>query len=234
MLRLLILTVFAVFAFASAESFAQSNASPDGVTYDKDRKVTVLTENGSATYLCFDQLAEDGDMLALLTYPAATYLELSQTKITNDAAATIAAFTGIKTLHLADTEIGDAALADLTSLTQLELLNLSGTKVTDAGLAHLAQIPSLKELRLSGTAVTDAGLAHLKPLENLQSLWVQDTQVTPEAVHRLEDALRKTRQLTNGVAFTTTVIIKYSTPVETASAADDASAESTENSKSSD
>jgi hypothetical protein len=216
--RPILLTAFAVLCFLSVEAAAQNKTSPDGVAYDKDRKVTVLTENGSATYLCFDATAEDGDMLSLLSYPSATYIELSKTQISDDAASTLAAFTGIKTLHLAGTAIGDAALADLTALTQLEVLNLAGTKVTDAGLADLAAMTSLKELRLSGTAVTDAGLEQLKSLENLQSLWVQDTHVTPDAVHRLEDALRKTRTLANGISVTSTVNIKYSTPAPSGSA----------------
>lgn len=204
-------SILVVAALLCVEVYAQT-PPPSSVAYDEKNKVTTVTEDGRTSYLCFDEDYSDESMYVLLTYPAATYLELSKTKVGDSVTSALAGFTGIKTLRLADTQVGDGALGDLTALTQLEVLDLSGTQVTDAGLDQLARIPRLKELRLSGTKITDAGLEKLTALENLELLWVNDTQVTPEAVHRLEDALRKTRELADGVAVDTTVNVKYSPP----------------------
>lgn len=91
-----------------------------------------------------------------------TWLDLSDTQISDSALAVLAGFPNLSELHLHRTDISDAGLKHLSGLAHLEYLNLYGTAVTDAGLEHLKNLEELRSLYLWQTAVTDAGLERLK------------------------------------------------------------------------
>jgi len=78
--------------------------------------------------------------------------------------------TKLSFLDLSNTQVTDAGLAHLKGLTNLSFLSLSNTQVTDAGLAHLKGLTNLSFLSLERTRVTDAGLKELK--RALPSLWI--------------------------------------------------------------
>lgn len=113
-----------------------------------------------------------GDSHLVHLKPVATqiaWLNLANTKITDDGLAQLEELKNLRRLHLEKTAIGDAGLAHLKGLSELRYLNLYGTKVTDAGLANLKGLANLEKLYLWQTAVTDAGAADLqKALPNLQ------------------------------------------------------------------
>lgn len=90
------------------------------------------------------------------------WLKLGDTKISDQAAATIVKLKNLQKLHLENTAITDAALRQLKSLPYLEYLNLVNTQVTDAGIKELSATKSLRSLHVWQSKVTEAGVAALK------------------------------------------------------------------------
>jgi Leucine-rich repeat (LRR) protein len=96
-----------------------------------------------------------------------TYLELSETQVSDADLANVAELTNLTTLHLGETQITDHGLVHLQRLANLRELWLDDTQVTHAGLDHLKNLVGLTNLRLSGASITDAGLKHLSGLTGL-------------------------------------------------------------------
>jgi hypothetical protein len=90
------------------------------------------------------------------------WLKLGDTKITDQAAATIAQLKNLQKLHLENTTIGDATVRQVKDLPYLEYLNLVGTQVTDAGVKDLSATKSLRSLHLWQSKVTETGVTALK------------------------------------------------------------------------
>ena len=74
----------------------------------------------------------------------------------------IQGLTGLERLILSDTRITDQGLAKLAALKSLKTLQLNGTKVSDAGLASLKEMKSLETLQLQDTQATPQGIEELK------------------------------------------------------------------------
>jgi uncharacterized membrane protein len=89
-------------------------------------------------------------------------VDLSATKITDQAVAQLAKAENLQLIRLAETGVTDAVFTTLVKLTALESINLYGTRVTDAGIGSLADLPNLKHLYLWKTAVTPAAIEALK------------------------------------------------------------------------
>jgi len=109
------------------------------------------------TFNCVNVADKFGDAeLAKLAPLADRFVELnlSRSKITDAAAATLAGMKNLKRLNLANTAITDAAADQLAALAGLEYLNLVGTKVTDAAMPKLEKIAGLKKLYVWQTGVT--------------------------------------------------------------------------------
>jgi hypothetical protein len=87
-------------------------------------------------------------------------------------------------VNLSNSRITDDALALIASMDDLFVLDLSNTKITDKGIAHLAYHPKLSNVILSGTKVTNGVLSHLSTLRSLDQVCVDQTAVTPEAITR--------------------------------------------------
>ncbi len=92
-------------------------------------------------------------------------------------------------VNLANTQITDQALEKIGKLPALTRLHLENTKVTDAGLANLAGLEHLRYLNLYGTAVTDEGIKQLAGLKNLKQVYLWQTQVTDAGVAALQEAI---------------------------------------------
>ena len=93
------------------------------------------------------------------------WLKLGDTKITDQAAGTIAKLKNLQKLHLENTGITDATVRQIKSLPYLEYLNLVNTQVTDAGIKELATTKSLLSLHVWHSKVTEAGAAALKQVK---------------------------------------------------------------------
>lgn len=90
------------------------------------------------------------------------WLKLGDTKITDQAAGTIAKLKNLQKLHLENTGITDAAVRQIKSLPYLEYLNLVNTQVTDVGIKELSATPNLLSLHVWHSKATEAGVAALK------------------------------------------------------------------------
>ncbi|MEM9834020.1 MAG: c-type cytochrome domain-containing protein [Bacteroidota bacterium] len=91
-----------------------------------------------------------------------TWLDLGNTKTTDEALEALSPFKNLTRLHLENTQVTDAGLAAIAELQYLEYLNLYGTQVTDAGVQQLAQMKNLRRLYLWQTEVTKQGADQLQ------------------------------------------------------------------------
>lgn len=94
--------------------------------------------------------------------PQLVTVDLSATKITDQALSQLSSAKHLRLIRLAETGVTDASIDTLLQLTALESINLYGTKVTDAGVSKLSSMPNLKRLYLWQTAVTPAAIKTLK------------------------------------------------------------------------
>lgn len=93
------------------------------------------------------------------------------------------------TVDLSATKITDQAVAQLASSKNLKLVRLSETAITDASIDTLLKLPTLESINLYGTKVTDAGVSKLSGLPKLKHLYLWKTAVTPEAIKTLKEKL---------------------------------------------
>ncbi|HEU0063730.1 MAG TPA: c-type cytochrome domain-containing protein, partial [Flavisolibacter sp.] len=81
-------------------------------------------------------------------------------------------------LNLSNTKITDNAISALSKCINLRELDLSNTSISDNGLRQLTGLDSLQSLTLVGTAVTAKGLHYLDKLKKLKYIYVYHTRVT--------------------------------------------------------
>lgn len=94
--------------------------------------------------------------------PQLVTVDLSATKITDQAVAQLAAAKNLRMIRLSETGITDTSIDTLLKLSELESINLYGTKVTDAGVSKLSALPKLKRLYLWKTSVSPETIKALK------------------------------------------------------------------------
>jgi internalin A len=120
-----------------------------------------------------------------------TSLDLSGTKITDEALVSIEDLRNLSSLNLSNTQVTDAEMGRLAKQDCLCQLRVSRTRLGDEGLKHICEMfDSLsplweKDLDLSATNVSDAGLIHLRGLA-LNQLDLSDTQITDAGLQTLE------------------------------------------------
>lgn len=115
-----------------------------------------------ANFVTVPNLTDENAKRLLPLKKQLVWLKLNDTKITDNALATIAACTNIRLLHLNNTGITDKGLASLKALDSLQLLSLVGTKVTANGLVQLANLKKLQFLYVYGTNVKAADTGWLR------------------------------------------------------------------------
>jgi uncharacterized membrane protein len=93
------------------------------------------------------------------------------------------------TVDLSATKVTDQAVAQLATAKDLRLIRLAETGITDASIDTLLKLPALESINLYGTKVTDAGVSKLASMPNLKRLYLWQTAVTPEAVKALKEKL---------------------------------------------
>ena len=78
-------------------------------------------------------------------------------------------------LDLSETQVTDAGLRSLAKIAGLDTLDLDGTRITDAGLAELKGLEQLSGVGTRDTAVTPAGIA------DLEAAWSAAAKEAPPA-----------------------------------------------------
>lgn len=94
-------------------------------------------------------------------------------------------------VDLSATKVTDQAVAQLAAAKDLKLIRLAETAVTDASIDTLVKLPALESINLYGTKVTDAGVSKLASMPNLKRLYLWKTAVSPEAIKALQEKLPK-------------------------------------------
>lgn len=151
----------------------------------KEDVFRIVRDLQSVRQLCMDRTRTDVQQLAAL---AARMPHVQRVEITfcpdlsDDAAAALAGFKGLRELRLQYTGIGPMGLSRLRSLTQLETLDYRQCKnVGDAELTAIAGLRSLRSLRIGVGSFSAAGVRRLRALPNLRqlSLFVMDDDLVP-------------------------------------------------------
>ncbi|MDB6070767.1 MAG: hypothetical protein JWL81_1938 [Verrucomicrobiales bacterium] len=106
-----------------------------------------------------------------------------------EVAALIPIGGNITELDLSDTKITDEALATIAKFPRLVWLNLNNTAVTDAGVAHLKSLTNLSYLNLHSTNVSDTALTSLTPLRKLRQVYLWKTRVTDGAATKFAKSI---------------------------------------------
>jgi hypothetical protein len=174
----------------------------------------IAVEQRKVTAVVLGQRAKDSDLEQFLECTDITFVDLSQSAITDSGVAKLNHFPMTTTLNLSNTQVTDAGLATLHVLHDLDWLELNDTKVVgsgfaemnatgkllylelnntpfnDAGCLALRRFSNLAHLSLAGTHVTDAGLQHLCQLKKLTSLNVTHTAVTGDGLSNLTQLSR--------------------------------------------
>ena len=128
-----------------------------------------------------------GDLVAKLDNPAATHVNLSGFKLTDNDLAKLKAFKNVTHLYLSSTQITDKGLANIAHMDTLYQLFLGGNAgITDAGLKHLSgtMTSRIQIIDVTGTAITHEGVETLrkwsKQQENQSSTQIQHSLITPQ------------------------------------------------------
>jgi uncharacterized membrane protein len=90
------------------------------------------------------------------------WLNLANTRITNNSIATLSSCKNILKLNVAYTSLNDDAISLMNQFTKLNYLNIVGTSVSDNGLAKLNLSNSLKTLYCWNTKITQSGVDQFK------------------------------------------------------------------------
>ncbi len=91
-----------------------------------------------------------------------TWLDLSQTDVTDEIGEILLQMPNLTKLKLQNTDVGDEVARNLINHKQLKTINLYDTKLSDAGLLDLGKITSLRSLYIWQTNVTNAAVEELK------------------------------------------------------------------------
>lgn len=136
-------------------------------------------------------------------YPKLHSLDLSSTRITDDALINLETLEALTTLYLNHTAITDLEIGRLCHLRSLVALGLEAIKlqgdrlitigclkelrvlllghsdVTDQSIELIEKLSKLEELRLQYTKITEAALVQLRLCESLKVLHVEGCQIAP-------------------------------------------------------
>lgn len=91
-----------------------------------------------------------------------TYLDLTDSKVTDDAMRQLKGLPALTDLFLSNCAVTDVGLDEIGKLTRLEILVLDGTQVTDKGARSLDRLGKLQTLILTGLPLDEETLNHLR------------------------------------------------------------------------
>ena len=163
-----------------------------------------------------------GDNIRFLAeVPHLEFLDLSNTKFSDEGLENFKLARSLKTLNLRETDTGDNGVLFLGAIPGIETLDLSSTKIKGPGLAglknaktlkslslydndlgddcvqFLAEIPCLESLTLQGPKITSVGISALKNAPALRVLSLYETSVNDDSLGALAD-IRTLTQLPHG------------------------------------
>jgi uncharacterized membrane protein len=98
-------------------------------------------------------------------------------------------------LDLSGTKITDNALKSIGQLKNLTRLSLDNTAITNVGLKYLSTLSHLEHLNLYHTNISDIGLKSLQSLKALSTLHLWETKVTRNGVENLQQTLGKSVEI---------------------------------------
>lgn len=152
-----------------------------------DRHMHMLAERGEEiTWLDLsDTELTDVGIIQLREFTKLHTLRLTNCQITDESMAIIVRFSKLQELSLWGTQISDEGLMEIGRLSGLTLLELGETDIGDRALGKINSIRTLQSLGLGSTLVTDDGLNHLVKLRDLTNLDLVDTSVSDEAIEHL-------------------------------------------------
>ncbi|WP_304116546.1 leucine-rich repeat domain-containing protein [Mycolicibacterium bacteremicum] len=119
---------------------------------------------------------------ALAAFPAATFLDLFNTNLTDADLAILGDLRELEVLNLAGTAITGELLGTLAGLPKLRTLHLGFTDITPQSLPVLANSPNLTTLNVVATATGDAEVGVLAAIASLTELGLDETRITDRAV----------------------------------------------------
>lgn len=128
----------------------------------------------------------DRHLMILGYLTSLTWLDLSETGISDEGIKYLSKLGRLRTLNLCGTRVTDAGLGGLRSLRCLEHLDVSGTAVTDDGLSELSGIVSIRALLAHNTGITNAGLTSLSRYPQLRTFGCLGTRITTDGLSRLK------------------------------------------------
>jgi hypothetical protein len=95
----------------------------------------------------------------------------------------------LEILELTQTKVGDDALAKIGRMQRLEVLSLDHTRITSAGLKHLVGMPKLRSLSLRGCEIDNSAVLHLAQMTSLQELDLRATSLDVEGADEVLAAM---------------------------------------------
>ncbi len=90
------------------------------------------------------------------------WLDLSKSKITDDAGSIFAQFKHLNKLNVSNTEAGDKIAQSIASLPALQIVNFTGTPISIKGLVKLIANPSIQKIYVWKTTITEADISALQ------------------------------------------------------------------------
>ena len=169
---------------AAALGTAESSTSPIHTSTDPDEALKSLVAGISKQYP--GALSFESQQSSLLVFTAVSL----RGNFDDEGFKKLApAISQLVTLDLSATKVTDQAVAQLAVAKNLRLIRLSETGVTDACIDTLLKLPTLESINLYGTKVTDAGVSKLSAMPHLKRLYLWKTSVTPEALKALKEKL---------------------------------------------
>ncbi|HEY0055351.1 MAG TPA: c-type cytochrome domain-containing protein [Pedobacter sp.] len=170
----------------SAEQLAENENS----TKVKSEIPTAKVTPANATELA--ALEKQGVVFSPLT-PDNTFLAVNLVNNPNFSDAQMETLLKFKEqilwLDLSDTKITDNSLKYISQFKNLTRLILDNTAITDAGLKHIKALPRLRHLNLYHTNITDSGLKSLSNCKELTTLHLWETKVTANGIESLKKSL---------------------------------------------
>jgi hypothetical protein len=132
------------------------------------------------------QKVTDGDLQRLAGCARLHTLDVSSTPLTGTGLTHLQTIATLRHLTLTQCKIHDETAESLASLPQLTSLNLMGTTLTDRGMSAVGRLTQLEQLHLGGVDhLTDVTAEHLRPLTRLHSLAIGGTRISDTGLSQL-------------------------------------------------
>jgi Leucine-rich repeat (LRR) protein len=114
--------------------------------------------------------------LANLTH--LTKLDLRNSQVDENAAASIGRVTSLEELHVEGAKFSDQGVAALRPLTNLRVLEINQVRLSPQGWAEMLNHPELEELRVRSSNLNDESMLILSKCPKLRRLQLNDVAIT--------------------------------------------------------